>query len=221
MSQQSDTPVETLAERAHRILRDRLVMLEIGPGDPLRDEQIGIELGVGRTPVREALKRLEGERLVVSYPRQGTFASEVNLQDVRRLGEVRRQLEPLGAQLAAERATEEQRNHLLQLRGTSVAAGRGKKPSKRNENLILTDLALHRAMYETVHNPYLEDTLNYYSNLATRIWCVLLPQLPEMTSHVAEHDAIIGAVVDGNVSLAGDLVRSHVEHFETVVRGLL
>src|SRR3712207_4812566 len=61
----------SLADRAYVAIRDRLIMLDIRPGDPIDDDELSQALGVGRTPVREALKRLEGDRLVVSYPRRG------------------------------------------------------------------------------------------------------------------------------------------------------
>jgi hypothetical protein len=61
----------SLAETAYRVLQDRLLTLEIRPGDPLNDEALARDLGFGRTPVREALKRLEMDRLVVTYPRRG------------------------------------------------------------------------------------------------------------------------------------------------------
>ena len=75
--QQVATEIEelSLAERAYRAIRDRLVMLEIRPGAPINEEQLGQSLGVGRTPVREALKRLQYERLITTYPRRGTFAT--------------------------------------------------------------------------------------------------------------------------------------------------
>src|SRR3712207_8037247 len=61
----------SLADKAYVAIRDRLIMLDIRPGDPIDDDVLAKDLGVGRTPVREALKRLEGDRLVVSYPRRG------------------------------------------------------------------------------------------------------------------------------------------------------
>lgn len=85
----------SLAERAYRALRDRLVMLEIRPGAPVHEEQLAQSLGVGRTPVREALKRLQHERLITTYPRRGTFATEVNITDLAHISEVRLELEPL------------------------------------------------------------------------------------------------------------------------------
>ncbi|NKX52234.1 GntR family transcriptional regulator, partial [Arthrobacter deserti] len=64
----------SLAGVAYEAIRERLLTLDIRPGDPLNDEALARKLGFGRTPVREALKRLEVDRLVVTYPRRGTFA---------------------------------------------------------------------------------------------------------------------------------------------------
>ena len=79
----------SLAEQAYRFIRDRLVMLDIRPGSPINEEELGTALGMGRTPIREALKRLESERLVVAYPRRGTFATDVNISDLAHISEVR------------------------------------------------------------------------------------------------------------------------------------
>src|ERR687890_274605 len=93
----------SLADRAYAAIRDRLIMLDIRPGDPIDDDQLAKDLGVGRTPVREALKRLEGDRLVVSYPRRGTFATGMDISDLAHISDIRAQLEPLAARRAAER----------------------------------------------------------------------------------------------------------------------
>src|SRR3954452_8318181 len=97
--------VTSLADRDYVAIRDRLIMLDIRPGDPIDDDELAKELGVGRTPVREALKRLEGDRLVVSYPRRGAFAPGLDISDLAHIPEIRAQLEPLAARRAAERAT--------------------------------------------------------------------------------------------------------------------
>ena len=94
----------SLAEQAYRQLRDRLIMLEIRPGDPINDGALAAELGVGRTPVREALKRLESDHLVVSYPRRGTFATIVDITELADVSEIRELLEPHAARRAAKTA---------------------------------------------------------------------------------------------------------------------
>src|SRR3712207_2079435 len=158
--------ITSLADKAYVAIRDRLIMLDIRPGDPIDDDGLAKDLGVGRTPVREALKRLEGDRLVMSYPRRGTFATGMDITDLAHISDIRAQLEPLAARRAAERATrsaqpdlEELAAHIEQLDVTQV---------DRTE-LMRWDLSVHRAIYRAAGNPHLEDVLIRYDNLATRI----------------------------------------------------
>src|SRR5919202_5675571 len=99
----------SLAERAYEAIRDRLILLDIRPGEPLNDDALAQELGTGRTPVREALKKRENDRLVVAYPRRGTFATPVDITDLAYIQEIRRQLEPVVAARAAGSASLETR----------------------------------------------------------------------------------------------------------------
>src|SRR5215212_11372052 len=107
-----DTTSELLADRAYAALRDRIVALRIPPGAPINEDALGRELEMGRTPVREAIKRLALERLVTVYPRRGTFASEINITDLAAISDVRVQLEGHAARRAAERLTPDQREQL-------------------------------------------------------------------------------------------------------------
>lgn len=208
----------SFAERAYRELRDRLVMLDIAPGSPINDEELARSLGVGRTPVREALKRLEYERLVVAYPRRGTFATEVNITDLAHISEVRQQLEPPAAASAARRAGARDREGLAELLvqlGSYDAAANGKP------ELMRLDMAVHRALYAAAHNPYLEDTLIRYDNLATRIWCLFLDRLPDMAGHVTEHRPLLRAVLDADPEVAARLTVEHIQHFDAAIRAAL
>src|ERR1700716_2566477 len=105
-------PRELLAERAYAELRDRIVTLRIPPGAPIDEDALGRELRMGRTPVREAIKRLSLENLVTVFPRRGTFASEINITDLAHISDVRTQLEGHAAYRAAERITDVQRAEL-------------------------------------------------------------------------------------------------------------
>src|SRR6201986_223991 len=100
---------ELLADRAYADLRDRIVTLRIAPGAPIDEDVLGGELGIGRTPVREAIKRLALENLVTVFPRRGTFASEINITDLRDISDVRTQLEGHAAYRAAQWITPAQR----------------------------------------------------------------------------------------------------------------
>ncbi|MGI5500249.1 GntR family transcriptional regulator [Lentzea sp. CA-135723] len=213
----NDVPAAiSLTEQAYAVLRDRLVMLEIKPGEPINEDRLRTELGVGRTPIREALKRLEQERLVVAFPRRGTFATDVNISDLSHISEVRRTLEPLAAAAAAERATGEDRARLTDLRSQLDTT-----PTGSNTELLRADVGVHRAIYGCVHNPFLEDTLISYDNLATRIWCVFLPRLSGMAGHVDEHVPLLTAIIDGDAKKAGELASQHVVGFERAIRALI
>ncbi|MGW4526726.1 GntR family transcriptional regulator [Amycolatopsis sp. NPDC004378] len=207
----------SLAEQAYLFVRDQLVMLDIRPGDPINEEWLGTTLGMGRTPIREALKRLESEHLVVAYPRRGTFATDVHISDLAHISEVRRTLEPMATAAAAERATTADRDVLTGLRA-QLDAG---VPAGDNAELLRTDLALHRAIYRCVHNPFLEDTLIRYDNLATRIWCVFVPRLSGMAGHVDEHVPLLTAIIEGDAEKAAALTLEHVTGFEAAIRALI
>ena len=207
----------SLTDLAYLLLRDRLVMLEIKPGEPINEDRLRTEFGVGRTPIREALKRLEQERLVVAFPRRGTFATDVNISDLSHISEVRRTLEPLAAAAAAERATSEDRAALTELRSQLDTA----TPSGDNTELLRTDVGVHRAIYRCVHNPFLEDTLIRYDNLATRIWCVFVPRLSGMAGHVDEHVPLLTAIIEGDAEKAAALTHAHVTGFEAAIRALI
>jgi len=80
---------------------------------------------------------------------------------------------------------------------------------------------VHRAIYRCVHNPFLEDTLISYDNLATRIWCVFLPRLSGMAGHVDEHVPLLTAIIEGDAKKAGELASQHVIGFERAIRALI
>ena len=208
----------TLADRAYLALRDQLITLQIRPGDPIDDGQIAKDLEVGRTPVREALKRLEDDRLVVAYPRRGTFATSVDITDLAHINEVRLQLEPLAARRAAERASTKARADMRDLLSRVVAA---EHLSVDRTELMRLDLTVHRAIYQASGNQHMEDVLVRCHALATRIFCLFLDRLPNVATHVNEHAALLEAIIAGDADLAGELAREHVAGFELGVRAVI
>src|SRR6266581_2511510 len=98
-----------LSDRAYVALRDRLIPLALPPGGPIDEDALTRERGVGRTPVREALRRLALEGLVVIYPRRGTFAASINITSLSDITDVRAQLEPHAAERAAALADADDR----------------------------------------------------------------------------------------------------------------
>jgi DNA-binding GntR family transcriptional regulator len=203
-----------LADRAYVELRDQIVTLAIPPGAPINEEAVGRELEIGRTPVREAIKRLALENLVAVYPRRGTFATEINITDLAHISDVRVQLEGHAAFRAAQRLTPEQREELDRLLGTLDGDGDA-------ETLMRLDAAVHRFIYRCAGNPYLRDTLERYLNLSLRIWYLVLGRLPHLPERVHEHVALLHAIRDGDADRARTIAAEHVATFEDEIRGVL
>ena len=134
---------QLLADRAYTELRDRIVTLQIPPGAPIDEDLLGAELKIGRTPVREAIKRLALENLVTVYPRRGTFASGINITDLADVSDVRAQLEGHAAYRAAQRITDAQRAELDQL----LEELRHSRGSDDIETLMALDARVHRFTY--------------------------------------------------------------------------
>ncbi|RDV10307.1 GntR family transcriptional regulator [Arthrobacter sp. RT-1] len=213
-----DVSRKSLADVAYKSIRDRLLMLDIKPGELLNDDSLAKALGVGRTPIREALKRLELDRLVVTYPRRGTFATRVDVTDLSFISEIRAQLEPLAASRAARVATEAVRAQLRAILKDVEAFDAG--AASVTETLRL-DARVHQGIYAAAANPHLEDILIRYDNLATRIWCMVIDRLPDLSLHVHEHLDLLRAVIEGDEARAADLARVHVSGFEHAVREAL
>lgn len=207
----------SLAEQAYLTLRDRLIMLEIKPGAPINDTALAAELGVGRTPVREALKRLEVDHLVVSYPRRGTFATAVDITELADVSEIREQLEPLAARRAARDASPAMR---ARLRETADSIQALAEPIDQRE-LMRYDITVHRLIYAAAGNPHLEDSLIRYDNLATRIWCLVLDKVPSVVGHVQEHADLLRTIADGDAEAAARMALEHVTSFEATIRKAL
>jgi DNA-binding GntR family transcriptional regulator len=208
---------ELLADRAYADLRDRIVTLRIAPGAPIDEDVLGGELGIGRTPVREAIKRLALENLVTVFPRRGTFASEINITDLADISDVRTQLEGHAAYRAAQRITSPQRDELHELLG-ELDRSQG---SDDIEALMALDARVHRFVHGCGGNPYLAETLGRYLNLSLRIWHLVLDRLPDLFARVHEHGDLLHAIDDGDAERARAIVAEHIETFEREIRAVL
>jgi DNA-binding GntR family transcriptional regulator len=205
--------VASLADKAYHEIRRRIVSLELAPGAVIEERQLVERLGIGRTPVREALRRLAQERLVEVYPRRGMFVTGVDVRELARLSEVREVLEPEAARLAAERATEADRAELRALQAELDSAG--------GDRLMELDERIHRAVYRAAHNDLLEATLEQYYVLALRIWSIATDRSHELEEAVEAHRALLEAIQAGDGERAADTMRAHVQNFEQAMHRVL
>ena len=206
----------SLADQAYVAIRRLIVSLELAPGSAIKEPELTARLGIGRTPVREALRRLALERLVEVFPRRGMAVTTVDVRDLVRLCEVRAVLEPEAARLAAERAT---RADLAVIEGL---LGELSDLRRRDDRLLIDlDERIHRAIYRASHNQLLEETLEWYYTHALRIWMLALDRTSELGDAVSEHHQLLEAVARGKGERAAEIMRAHVIQFEEAMRDVL
>jgi DNA-binding GntR family transcriptional regulator len=210
-------PRTLLADRAYEEMRDMVVTLRLAPGAPIDEDLLGQSLGMGRTPVREAIKRLALENLVTVFPRRGTFASEINITDLAHISDVRIQLEGHAAHRAAQRITAAQVREIDGLL-EQLAASKG---SDDREQLMVLDARVHRFIYRCAANPFMEETLGRYFNLSLRIWHLVIDRLPHLFARVHEHDEMLRAIAAGEALRAREILAEHIATFEQEIRAVL
>jgi DNA-binding GntR family transcriptional regulator len=199
-----------IAERAYAELRSRIVTLRLPPGTLLREDELMRELGIGRTPLREAVKRLALENLVAVQPRSGTFVTGVDAADIIHISEIRAELEAQAAELAARRMEPELRSRAEAMVEQLRALERAADP----DELMRLDESIHRLIWDGSHNPYLIDTLERYFQLSLRVWYVVLDRVPGLGASVVDQRRLLEAVLDRDPDRARSLMREHVLAFE-------
>ncbi len=198
------------ADRAYVELRDRIVTLRLAPGTVLREDELMRELEVGRTPLREAVKRLALENLVAVQPRRGTFVSAVETSDIVNITEVRAELEGYAAELAAQRLDTDHRAAAeALLREVDELAESGDQ-----DWLMRFDERIHQFTWEAAGNPYLLETLERYFTHSLRIWYLVLDRLPGLGHAVHDQTHLVEALLAGDAGRAREIMREHVLDFQ-------
>ncbi len=209
---------ETLSATAYRKIRDKIVRLELPPAAVLDESALAQELGIGLTPIRQALRRLALENLVVILPRRGTLVADLNPQDLQKIFEIRLELETLAARLAAERATQEELQAMREL----LALAEGTPPQEyaemsRNEWLLHLDREAHRLLAQAAHNEFLAEILDWLYCHVMRLWYVVLPQVESMAQAIQEHRVLLEALQERDPSRAEAIMHRHVASFQEEV----
>jgi DNA-binding GntR family transcriptional regulator len=199
-----------VAERAYLELRDRIVTLRLSPGTVLREEELMRGMDIGRTPLREAVKRLALENLVAVQPRRGTFVTAVEAADIVNIAEVRAELEGYAAELASLRIDEHAR---AAAEGLLREIDEVTRPHDQ-EWLMRFDERIHRFTWEATGNPYLIETLERYFTHSLRIWYLVLDQLPGLGHSVHDQAHLLGALLAGDAARAREVMREHIREFQ-------
>jgi DNA-binding GntR family transcriptional regulator len=203
-------------KRAYELIRERITTLELPPGSVVNEQQLAQDLDMGLVPVREALKLLAHDNLVVITPRHGLYVADVNVPDLEQLSEMRLALEGLSAHLAAQRATPDDIVVLEALRREQAAT-----PSADSKRLFDVDHKFHQAIAQAAHNKYLADSLERLFGLSQRLWYLALPRIGFLSGAVEKHLELVEAIKDGQAEHAEQIMREHVSEFYAQVREIL
>ena len=205
------------ADKAYWILREKIIRMELPPGSAIRDTDLTSILSIGRTPIREALKRLEVEMLVVSHHRKGTYVNSITLVDIKRQYQVRRQLLTLAVALASQ-AGETVRS-MLERKANSLAAC---AETCNGKNVVQSIEELEINIAKASGNPFLCSTLQQYSGYARRTWHLLDSFLTLNDLQIQDYPVIMEGVLNKDGEGASQAMAYHVDqvHLKVVDRFL-
>lgn len=189
-------------------LRQAILRGELKPGERLMEIQLANKLGVSRTPIREAIRKLELEGLVLMIPRKGAEVAEITEKNLRDVLEVRRALEELAVRLTCERITKEQIEELKITASEFEAATKSSDVTKIAE----ADVKFHDVIYMATENARLIQLLNNLREQMYRYRVEYLKRKEVYPKLIKEHEEIIAAIRAGERETACRMVCEHVDN---------
>jgi GntR family transcriptional regulator, rspAB operon transcriptional repressor len=178
------------SERAYGLLRQMIVSMKLEPGAPIDEKRMSLLLGLGRTPVREALLKLADQKLVEIMPRKGTFVAPIRLQDLRAVEEVRWHLESLAARWAAQRIDADE---LLALRHLVDDATAGVFQHLADWD-VEVDRTFHLLVAAAAKNPFLAEQLERLYDHSVRLLYATRSTMAPMVEELSDYRALIEAL---------------------------
>ncbi|RLM16244.1 GntR family transcriptional regulator [Gibbsiella quercinecans] len=200
----------SLNERAYLAFKHRLITLRYKPGEYLNTAQVMDDLEMGRTPVNQAVHRLATEGLLQIIPRKGVMVSPLSIDDALELIEVRLVNEALCLRLATQRVNSAQIELLRELNQRIATASE----TRDREQMLLLDREFHQVLADIAGNSRLSDILSIIHAQAQRFWATTLSSAMHMQEVIAEHEAIIQAMEQGNVDQVEAAAQAHIYSFK-------
>jgi DNA-binding GntR family transcriptional regulator len=201
-----------LGEFAYAVLKDAILLDILPEGERLQERYLAEALGLSRTPVREALKRLETEGLVEGLANGGVRIRELTLQDLEDIYELRIVLEGLAARLAAQRASSSDitcLKHLIEQSQTAVDAGKIGIPAFLNAQF-------HQAIADATRNKHLIELIARFHNSVQRLKYTTLAYPGRVRQALEEHRRLLEAIERRDPKMAEQIAQEHVKHAKEV-----
>ena len=194
-------------------LRQAILTGELKPGERLMEIHLANRLGVSRTPIREAIRKLELEGLVTMIPRRGAEVAQITEKSMKDVLEVRRTLDALSAELACERISKEEEDALLK------ACQDFEEAVKTKDAIIIAkaDVALHDIIAAATGNQRLIQLIN---NLAEQMYRYRFEYIKDTSQHeqiIKEHRIIYESIVNKDKEAASNMAKTHIDNQEKAV----
>ncbi len=211
-----DKPIG-LTDWAYEQIKESILKLEYQPGAQLEVEKLASEMQISRTPVREALLRLERDGLVQVIPRVGFFATDINPKDLEDLYEMRELLESRAVRDSIPCLTEEDLTHIEKvLYDTAKAIEQGD-----HERFLASEVEFHATLTNHAPNQRLIATLESFKDLTYR-WRILSTRSTDyMPTTLKEHQAIFQAVKEKDAELASRMMSEHIYKARNRISGIV
>ena len=191
-----------LREMVYEELKMQILKGSIIPGTRMMEVELAEEMGVSRTPIREAIRKLEKEGLVTIEPRRGAYASMISTEDMVEILEVRQDLEGLAAYFAADRMTKKQM--------AAVKEG-------NMEAMIKHDTRFHHIIVESCRNKILVQMIEQLQELVLRFRYIYYDNFKRAENMPEEHEAIVAAIAEGDADKARAAADIHIERLKELV----
>lgn len=201
---------QPLREVVCETLRDAVRRGILQPGERLMEIQLAEDLGVSRTPVREAIRKLEMEGYVIMMPRRGTYVADLSIRDINEVFEIRTSLESLASGLASERITEDELEKLQRLLveiGACIKSG-------DMESIVRADTEFHDLLYQASRNTRLVGIISNLREQLTRFRTTSMSFPGRLKATLEEHRKIVEAIAQGDEKAARKAAEHHMEKSE-------
>ena len=194
-------------------LRQAILRGELKPGERLMEIQLANKLGVSRTPIREAIRKLEKEGLVTIEPRRGAYASQISTDDMVEILEVRQNMEGLAAFFAASRMKPEQMREL-----EDVSKKYNEAVSEGNmQDMITYDTRFHRIIVESCNNKILVQMIEQLQELVLRFRYIYYDNFRRAENMPEEHQVILEAIENGDAEAARQAADVHIDRLKDLI----
>jgi DNA-binding GntR family transcriptional regulator len=207
----------TLTDKAYAAIEELIVTLQLPPGTVLSELVLADRLGIGRTPIREALQRLSRDGLVNILPRRGVLVSDIDLRSQLRLLEVRRELERLMARSAAERATDEERSQF-----TGIAAGMYRASDKEDDiSFMRLDQQFNTLVSLAARDEFASRSMGLMHALSRRFWYQHYKEAADLPFCARLHAAVAEAIARREPHKAAEASDRLIDYIESFARSTL